>query len=146
MKPVRLPTVEEIAGEPGCFWVQSASRPGIRHRVDMLAFRGNGACGCERFEFEVAPILNRLADPSPMLECRHIRIVRHLTGMRLWVDAFAKMKAAEKVRRDEAKRKAEGSVAATPGARVYDLRASSTVGASRFRQAHLGPPPVREKA
>lgn len=155
MNPIRLPNVEPIAGEPGCFWVQSNSRLGIRHRVDMLAFSGNGACGCERFEFEVGPYLRRGAKPSLNLECRHIRLVRHWSGAGMWVRAAQEMERREKERKLNANietkaRAVDERSGGWAGARVYTLDGAKAwsgsegkEGSSGVKTPRLGPPPVR---
>ncbi len=83
-KPVLLPRVEPVAGERGCYWVQSRSRLNMRHRVDLLEFGGNGACGCEMFDFQIRPHLENGARPSVLLECRHIHAARHYSAVEFW--------------------------------------------------------------
>lgn len=83
-RPVLLPTVEPVDGEFGRYWVQSSSRPGIRHLVDLKGNRGNGWCGCERWAITYQPLLDRGAKPDRLLACRHIRIAREYSAVELW--------------------------------------------------------------
>lgn len=64
--------VEPIAGEPLRYHVSSQSgHP--PYLVDLAAYGGNGECGCQNFEFRLKPYLERGAQPSETLECKHIR-------------------------------------------------------------------------
>ena len=58
------------------YHVQSRSRPWKEHRVDMTAFDGWGACGCERFEFKCRGPLLRGEKPREALQCRHLKDCR----------------------------------------------------------------------
>lgn len=50
--------------------VTSASRPEIRHVVELCAYNGFGACSCEHFQFRIAPHLN--AGRVGLKRCAHI--------------------------------------------------------------------------
>lgn len=92
LKPEPLLEVEAIEGEPGCFWVQSRSRLNLRHRVDMLFYGGNGACGCEDFERRFRKHLEAGAEPSRRLACWHIRQVRdHSAAVIFWPQVYRAM-------------------------------------------------------
>ena len=65
-----------MEGEPLVYVVRSASRPSMRHRVDLSAFCGNGQCGCEHFEMRLRGALLKRAMPDTDWECKHIRAAR----------------------------------------------------------------------
>jgi hypothetical protein len=54
------------------FDVASASRK-TPWRVDLMAYRQNGACACESFTFDKRGMLDAGAHPAENLECRHIK-------------------------------------------------------------------------
>ena len=64
--------VEPLEGETLVFLVQSASRPHIRHRVDLMNYGGNGECGCEYFEVKCRKALESGCKPGPRYQCQHI--------------------------------------------------------------------------
>lgn len=74
------PWVEEIPGEPFCYSVQSMTRPGQWHRVDLTQRGGHGACTCEHFQLVACPNFRRHQTWIPydhrrhgVSECKHIR-------------------------------------------------------------------------
>jgi len=79
----------------------------MRHRVDLMEYDGNGACGCEDFEFRVRPVLEEGAAPGVTLECRHIHLARHYSAVELWMTFAKRRKELEKARRAERKRHAD---------------------------------------
>lgn len=83
-KPALLPVVEPVEGEFGVYWVQSRSRPSMRHRVDMTWYGGNGKCGCEDFGIRFAGLLERGAKPDRRLACWHVRTVREYSALEWW--------------------------------------------------------------
>lgn len=69
--------VEPIAGEPLRFHVQSASRPDIKHLVDLQECGFNSACGCEVFQMKHLPMLRydrREKRPPLKRRCKHIKL------------------------------------------------------------------------
>lgn len=58
------------------FHVQSDSRPGIEHLVDLQANGMNGFCGCEDFQARRAKLLRLNGVPCQASRCHHIREVR----------------------------------------------------------------------
>lgn len=54
--------VEPIPGEHGSFWVQSESRPDVKHVVD-LDHEGKVVCGCEQMQ------------AKNLLSCKHVAAV-----------------------------------------------------------------------
>jgi len=62
--------------------VTSATRPDIQHVVDVGAFKGNGACSCENFDFRMRPHFEAGTIDKPM-RCAHILAARHVL-----LDAF----------------------------------------------------------
>jgi len=60
--------VEPIEGEPGCFLVESLSRPELKHRVEVED--GDVICMCER------------AACHNEKECRHVLLVL------AWIDGY----------------------------------------------------------
>lgn len=52
--------------------VRSESRHETWHQVDLIAYRGNGACECEDFEFHHRRDLEQGAAPGPEHRCKHI--------------------------------------------------------------------------
>ena len=70
--------VEKV--DRGRFLVQSETRAGINHLVDVLAYRSdcdyNGSCTCESFQCNMEPKLKKGQPPSDALRCKHIRFVR----------------------------------------------------------------------
>lgn len=77
------PTVE-ATGETLVFLVASESRSGMKHRVDLCAYDGWGACGCEEFSFRIAHVINAGIPPSKYEECKHIHIARRFFA--LWAE------------------------------------------------------------
>lgn len=139
-QPQRLPHIEPVAGEPGRYYVQSSTRLNMRHLVDMWAYDGNGACGCEDFERRFRPHLEGGAVPSIHLECKHLRAVRHYSAVELWQTIASHRKQADKERVAQQKRqeterryadheemaevegKTEGTLDYPSGGRVYQLK------------------------
>lgn len=72
-----------------------------------MEYNGNGACGCEDFDFRVRPQLEKGAAPGVTLECRHIHLARHYSAVELWMTFAKRRKEAEKVRKLERKRHAD---------------------------------------
>lgn len=103
LTPRSVPRVEPIEGEFGCYWVQSRTRLNMRHRVEMHAYGGNGACGCEDFEIHYRPKLEKGAAPSTALQCWHLRQAGEVSRIELWV-AIVKHEDAE-VRKARLERK-----------------------------------------
>lgn len=48
-----------MSGEAGRFIVDSASRPGESHMVDMSMNNGNGSCSCTDFSVRRYPLFNK---------------------------------------------------------------------------------------
>lgn len=160
-RPVLLPQVEPVEGEPGRFWVQSRSRLNLRHLVDMWEYRGNGACGCEDFERKYRPHLEEGALPSPLLACRHLHAVRAFSAVDFWHRAAMEKEKAEKrwvlesQERQERKRNehhaahedlaeveatAEGTLDHRPGLRRYQVKSAQPF---TPRPVLPGPPAVQ---
>jgi len=76
-RDVALPWgVAPIPGEPGRYYVQSKSRPNVRHIVDLTELGFNGQCCCEQFEYRCHPAF--LAEARGAVHprkhrCEHIR-------------------------------------------------------------------------
>lgn len=105
-----LREVTPVHGEMGVYLVESRSRPAIQHRVDVLAYNGNGACGCEHFEIRVRGTLERGAKPAIHLECRHLAVARKVFGVEMAM-AYARVKKEERKRELETKAETKGAVA-----------------------------------
>ena len=66
--------VRAAEGEAWVYFVQSKSRAGVQHRVDVLDFDGNGSCTCENFlQYGLEAKLRHGARPSHQTTCEHIR-------------------------------------------------------------------------
>lgn len=104
-----LPEVTPLQGEFGVYLVESRSRPGIKHRVDVLAYGGNGACGCEHFEIKFRGTLERGAKPAYRLKCRHLAVAREIYGIEMAM-AYSRMKREERKNELEAKAKTSSVV------------------------------------
>lgn len=63
---------------PFRFWVDSTSRVGLRHLVDVGAYGGNGECSCEIFTMSMARELKMGRAPGTDTRCKHIRCARVL--------------------------------------------------------------------
>jgi hypothetical protein len=96
----RVERVTRIDGEPLSFFVQSSTRLNLQHRVELDAYAGNGACGCENFEIKCRGKLENGAKKSAGLRCRHIRAARDF-----WCDeilqAVIRQAAIERLKRLE---------------------------------------------
>lgn len=108
--PVLLREVVPLQGELGVYLVESRSRPTIQHRVDVLAYNGNGACGCEHFEIKFRGKLERGAKPARELACRHLKLCREVWGIEMAM-AYARVKQAERKCELETKTKTESLMA-----------------------------------
>ena len=62
-------------GDNCVFDVQSDSRPGVWHRVDLAAYSGFGACSCQHFQFFLCKRINTKPVPD-WKECKHITAAR----------------------------------------------------------------------
>lgn len=60
--------------------IESNSRPGIEHLVELGAHHGNGQCSCEHFTYRLAPELPDRLRKGLATRCAHIMAAR---------DAFA---------------------------------------------------------
>lgn len=107
--------VEPVDGETLCYWVQSETRPGIRHRVDLTAYDGNGACGCERFEFACRGHLERGAKKAARFRCSHIRSAREFA-----FDELVEAILEEERRANEARKKVRSGSVDSPSGSVPD--------------------------
>ena len=79
--------VTEIIGEENVLLVQSKSRAGIKHRVELEALAGFGCCGCEGFMSfgKMAKVEQALIDgkwPRLDLTCEHLRRGRQFFYLR----------------------------------------------------------------
>lgn len=99
-----LVRVEPVHGETFVYWVQSLSRAGVRHRVELQAYNGNGACGCESFEFKCRGHLERGAARGSRFRCSHIRAAREFA-----MDDLMDRIAAEEKRAREERAKVQAS-------------------------------------
>lgn len=127
--PVLLPEVTPVPGEFGVYLVESRSRPGIQHRVDVLFYNGNGACGCEHFEIKIKGKLERGANPSFRLKCRHLAVAREVFGIEMAM-AYSRMKREERKNAVATKAKENGPVGHDiPGTdrREYQMRDAARV-------------------
>lgn len=78
--------VQEIAGEPLCYWVESWEKPEFQHKVDLLENDGNGACDCRDYTIRCEPNYVKSnkpiqygypGNPNPKrTQCRHIYVAR----------------------------------------------------------------------
>ena len=100
-RPQLVTLVEPVEGEFGRYWVQSSSRPNLRHLVDMWCYDGNGECGCENFDFNVRKHLEAGSKPARHLACRHIKLVREYSAIEFWHNLSKSQTAEDKKRRDE---------------------------------------------
>jgi hypothetical protein len=71
-----VPEVEEIAGEFFRFHVISRTNPAQKHLVDLEAYKWNGWCQCERFQFACDPQVSRGAKPDDVNRCWHLKRAR----------------------------------------------------------------------
>lgn len=78
----------------------------------MLAYGGNGACGCEHFEIKFRGTLERGAKPAYRLKCRHLAVAREIYGIEMAM-AYSRMKRNDRKNELEAKAKAAGVMAAS---------------------------------
>lgn len=83
------------------YWVRSASRSSIEHRVDLAAYDGNGECGCERFEFGLRPALERGEEGRRSLECRHIRDAKSVFARQMLRKLIVEAKRQRRIRTAE---------------------------------------------
>jgi hypothetical protein len=67
-------------GENLVFSVESDSRPGIHHRVDLAAFSGFGACQCEEFQFKHQKRI-KTKPVTDWRECKHIAAARRFLAI-----------------------------------------------------------------
>lgn len=86
------------------YLVDSHSRQGVQHVVELDAWPGdgdcNGACTCEAFGFRCEPHLRNGHEPDERLRCRHIKEARAaFTGDMLLAILEADRKAAAARRR-----------------------------------------------
>jgi hypothetical protein len=59
----------------GCFWVESGSRHGHEHFVDLCAHRGGGQCACEQWAYRCGPkVMAGLHGEST--KCEHVKAAR----------------------------------------------------------------------
>jgi hypothetical protein len=58
------------------FLVDSNSRPGVGHRVDLATYSGHGSCGCERFMFFMGKKIQNCNVPTAEMECSHLTAAR----------------------------------------------------------------------
>lgn len=56
--------------------VDSHSRTGVQHAVELEHYNGNGSCTCENFSFALERHLRGGAKPCDKLRCRHIKEAR----------------------------------------------------------------------
>ena len=67
----------KATGESMVFSVESWSKPGEAHRVDLLAYSGFGECSCLNYQTRVRPFLKIGGEwHDPKASCRHIRAAR----------------------------------------------------------------------
>ena len=64
---------QEYPNDPTVWRVESESRPGQHHIVELMNFDGFGACTCENFEFRIGP---GLRDGFPEKPCKHIEAAK----------------------------------------------------------------------
>lgn len=87
--------VEELQGEANVYLVQSKSRAGTLHRVDLEDFAGFASCTCEHFQMSLASkienaILNGRA-PDKKWKCEHVRRAQDFYYAKaIQMDIFAK--------------------------------------------------------
>lgn len=75
MKPPRKePTFTVRPFEARRFFVSSSEGSGREHLVDLDEHKGRGECGCEDFQFRVAPEYR--AGNEAILACKHISAAR----------------------------------------------------------------------
>jgi hypothetical protein len=53
------------------YLVDSSSRRGVEHLVELDAYNGNGKCACENFQYRLEPLLKAGAKPSNATRCHH---------------------------------------------------------------------------
>jgi hypothetical protein len=60
------------------YLVQSRSKVGVTHVVELDLYDGNGGCSCQHFTFRLEPLLKAGNRPeeSDALRCDHIRAAR----------------------------------------------------------------------
>jgi len=54
------------------YTVDSRSRAGVTHVVELDLYDGNGGCTCEHFSFKLEEHLKKGAKPQDRLRCKHI--------------------------------------------------------------------------
>jgi len=65
-------------------WVQSDHEWTTCYLVDLMAWDGNGFCGCPDFQFRLQKDLNRGAKPiGDSHRCKHLRFARFALGREL---------------------------------------------------------------
>lgn len=60
---------QEFQPDPTIWRIESESRPGQHHIVELMNFDGFGECTCENFEFNIGPGLKGGFPENP---CKHI--------------------------------------------------------------------------
>lgn len=61
--------VQEFPHDSTIWRIESESRPGQHHIVELLAYEAFGACTCEHFEYRIKPDLK---EGFPVKPCMHI--------------------------------------------------------------------------
>lgn len=64
-----MSAVEKMLTATNCdspleYTVPSRTRPGETHKCELSAYRGNGICHCEFFQFKLNPLLMRRISPE----------------------------------------------------------------------------------
>ena len=81
MKPRKLSGgfsfVTPIPGEVLRFHVASRTYGDVSYMVDLAAFKFNGACTCDDFQFRWEPKLRAGATPGDATRCWHLRAARN---------------------------------------------------------------------
>ena len=63
---------------PFRYQVDSESRHGIKHLVEIDAYENNGACACEHFTMRLETVCKQPAfQPSEDTRCKHIKEARN---------------------------------------------------------------------
>lgn len=69
--------VKEEAGSRMVFLVESWTKPGLAHRVDLIARDGFGLCSCAQSQIRVHVAIKEGADwHDPKASCRHVLAAR----------------------------------------------------------------------
>jgi hypothetical protein len=113
-----VPGVEKDPDETEVYHVESFSTPGNPYRVDMTCYRGNGRCTCPDFELRKMGKLERGAEPSRAMQCKHIRAVREYQSyLHTFAETTIKERATNAIRKENQARKldncARSEIAAT---------------------------------